>query len=461
MTIWKPNIEDIKEPKYLAIASSLEKDIREGDLTPGQLLPTHRELADALGVTVGTISRAYAESERRGLTRGETGRGTFVTQDVKANGYHQLHEDISPGFIDLSLACATFDEDEYIRSTLQELSRSPNIGRLMEYQPSHGIMRHRKAGVKWMSRYGIRVAEDNILVTSGAQHALTVILSTLCKPGDRILTEALTYPIFKKLAAQLQLRLVPVAMDEEGLIPEDLDAACSKNNVSVLYTIPTIHNPTNACLSEERRASISRIAQNRDLWIIEDDCYALAMPNRPIPLFNLAPERTCFIAGISKFLGGGLRVGFLAAPRQIVGDLSMAITNTTWMASPLTAEIVTKWIEDGKADSIIKIRRKTAEERNNIAAECLKGFDYQGYQNSYFIWLTLPEPWSGEDFEREVLNRGIGLAAAERFIVGQTPLPRAVRVSLFGPRNPAHLQRGLTTITDTLHGIPGTPREFI
>jgi DNA-binding transcriptional MocR family regulator len=139
----------------------------------------------------------------------------------------------------------------------------------------------------------------------------------------------------------------------------------------------------------------------------------------------------------------------------------MAITNTTWMASPLTAEIVTKWIEDGKADSIIQIRRKTAEERNNIAAECLRGFDYQGCQNSYFIWLNLPEPWSGEDFEKEALNRGVGLAAAERFIVGQTPLPRAVRVSLFGPRNPAYLQKGLTTISDILNGIPGTPRELI
>jgi DNA-binding transcriptional MocR family regulator len=312
-----------------------------------------------------------------------------------------------------------------------------------------------------MSTYGILVSEDNILVTCGAQHALTVILSTLCKPGDRVLTEALTYPVFKKLAAQLQLRLVPVAMDKEGLIPEDLDAACSKNNVRVLYTIPTIHNPTNACLSEERRTNIALIAQKHDLWIIEDDCYALAMPNRPIPLFNLAPERTCFIAGLSKFLGGGLRIGFLAAPRRVLGDLSMAVTNTTWMASPLTAEIVTKWIEDGKADSIIQIRRKNAEERNHIAAECLKGFDYQGYQNSYFIWLNLPEPWSGENFEKEALNRGIGLAAAERFIVGQTPLPKAVRVSLFGPRNPVHLQKGLITIKDILNGIPGTPRELI
>jgi DNA-binding transcriptional MocR family regulator len=185
------------------------------------------------------------------------------------------------------------------------------------------------------------------------------------------------------------------------------------------------------------------------------------MPNRPTTLFDLAPERTCFIAGISKFLGGGLRVGFLTAPRQVVGDLSMAITNTTWMASPLTAEIVTKWIEDGKADSIIEIRRKNAEERNHIAAECLKGFDYQGYQNSYFIWLHLPEPWSGEEFEKEALNRGVGIAAAEHFIVGQTPLPKAVRISLFGPRNLTHLLKGLNTIAEILHGIPGTPREFI
>ena len=461
MTIWTPDITQRNEPKYLAIANILEDNIREGLLEPGQTLPTHRELADRLGLTVGTVTRAYAEAERRGLVRGETGRGTFVARDVRIGKSLTIIEGETPGFIDLSLACTKFHEDDYLRSTLREIADDPDVGRLMEYRPSRGTPRHRETGVQWAAKYGVHVPADNILVTAGAQHALTILLSTLFNPGDRILTEALTYPVFKTLAAQLQLRLVPIAMDEDGLIPEDLEAACSKNAVKALYTIPSIQNPTNTRLSEERRARTADIAKKHDLWIIEDDCYALALPDPPVTLFHYAPERTFFIAGTSKLLSGGLRVGFLVAPRKKVMDLSLAITNTIWVVPPLMAEIVTKWIEDGTADTITQIRREQADERTAVAAKCLEGFSFRSRPTSYFIWLELPELWTGEEFEREALKRGVGTAAAERFIVGQAELPRAARVSLFGPRTPAILASGLRTLVEVLRDIPGAPRELV
>src|ERR1700742_1886509 len=83
MTMWQPEIEQLQGPRYLAIAEALSVDVRNGALNPGDRLPTHRDLAYRLGVTVGTVSRAYAEAERRGLIGGEVGRGTFVRPDAR------------------------------------------------------------------------------------------------------------------------------------------------------------------------------------------------------------------------------------------------------------------------------------------------------------------------------------------------------------------------------------------
>ncbi len=461
MTIWRPDITLRKEPKYLAIANMLDADVRNGVLQPGQALPTHRDLADALGLTVGTVTRAYAEAERRGLVRGETGRGTFVARDVRTGGTLTMNEDLGPGFIDLSLACTVYAEDPDLRSTLRELADQPGLERLLEYQPSRGLLRHREAGAQWVRHYGITASAEDILVTAGAQHALTVMLLSLFKPGDRIVTEAFTYPGFKTLANQLQLRLVPVPMDEEGLIPEELEAACAKSGVRGLYTMPSLHNPTNACLSEERRRDVASIAEKHNLMIIEDDCYALAVPDAPGPLKCLSPDRTYFIAGTSKLLAGGLRIAYLVAPRHSIKELSLGITTTTWMASPLMAEIATRWIEGGIAEKVMKRKRKAAQERNAIAAERLAGFSFRSQPTSYFIWLHLPEQWTGEEFERAALKRGVAVATAERFMVGQEPLSSACRVSLCAPRTSTLLEKGLTILADILRGFPGPPGELI
>src|SRR5262245_44750499 len=82
MTIWTPDVSAHRGPRYIAIADALAADIRSSRLSPGDRLPTHRELAYQLGVTVGTITRAYSEAERRGLIGGEVGRGTFVRSDL-------------------------------------------------------------------------------------------------------------------------------------------------------------------------------------------------------------------------------------------------------------------------------------------------------------------------------------------------------------------------------------------
>jgi DNA-binding transcriptional MocR family regulator len=143
-------------------------------------------------------------------------------------------------------------------------------------------------------------AED-VVLTYGAQNAMLLAAMALAGPGATILTEELTYYGIKTIAAHLNLRVHGVALDDDGLIPDALDAACRSSGAKLLYCIPTLQNPTTSIMPEARRREIVAIAARHDLTIVEDDVYGFLPEDAPPPLAALAPERTVYIASLSKF----------------------------------------------------------------------------------------------------------------------------------------------------------------
>src|SRR5690242_6647356 len=249
MTIWLPDLNGASGPRYVAIAEALATDIRAGRLPPGARLPTHRDLAYRLGVTVGTVSRAYAEAERRGLIGGEVGRGTFVRPDARRQKNVTTADQDAPlglpQVIDLSVNIPTpMTSDAIIAETIGEISRRPGIARLMDYHPHAGVAAHREAGAQWLTECGFPIDPGRVIVTSGGQHAMTAALGALTEPGDVVLAESLTYPGLRRLADFLRVRVHGVAMDEFGMEPAALETACRSLNPKVLYCVTNLQNPT-------------------------------------------------------------------------------------------------------------------------------------------------------------------------------------------------------------------------
>jgi len=457
MTMWTPKV--VSEPgktRYAAIVDALARDVASGHLPEGARLPTHRELADAIGVAIGTVTRAYSEAERRGLVRGEVGRGTFVgpaplrTATFVPGGPR-------PGVVDLALNVPVEGVAPDLAAALRALARRSDVGELLRYQPHAGAARHRAAGAAWATRYGVDAEPEQVLVCAGAQHAMVTIFSALAKPGDRILTEALTYPGMKALSNLLHLPLEGIAMDADGMRVDALEEALARSGARFLYCMPTIHNPTGSVLPAARRRAIAELARRHDVAIIEDDVHRFLAPDAPPPLAHFAPERTYHIAGTSKALAGGLRVAFVTAPRNAVEQVERSIWATTWMAAPITAELAATWIEDGTADRVIAAQRREATARQAIARRVLRGLDTGGtaprplgHPHALHLWLELPDPWSGESFARAVLKRGVAIAPAELFAVGRGGVPPAVRLGLGAARDHRELERALGVIRDTL-----------
>jgi DNA-binding transcriptional MocR family regulator len=454
MTIWRPSLRP-GIPRYLAITESLASDVASSRLAAGTQLPTHRDLAEALGVTIGTVSRAYAEAARRGIVSGEVGRGTFVRS--AAGGEPGVSEGEGSALVDLSVnhpPPVAGAEAAALSNGLRAMARRRDMDALLSYPPDGGSRAHRDAAAEWLARGGHAVTADRVVLCSGSQHGLVALLSMLVREGEVILTEELTYPGLKAIAGLLRLRLRPVAMDAEGLLPEALDEACAASGARVLYAMPTIQNPTASVLSAARREAVAEVAARRGLTVIEDDVHGRLAARPPAPLAALAPDRVYYVSSTSKTLAPGLRVGFVAAPPGMGERLAATVRVTTWGAAPLSAEVVAEWIRDGTAESLLESRRAEAAARHALVRDALGDSPPRMAAGAYHVWMALPAPWRSAAFAAEARRRGAAVTPADAFFAGEGEPPAAVRLCLGAPRSRDALVRGLRAVRQALETAP-------
>jgi DNA-binding transcriptional MocR family regulator len=442
MTMWLPKLDGRRRPVYRAIADAIDEDVQNGTLHAGARLPPHRDLAGHLGVTVTTITRAYTEAARRGLTSGHVGRGTFI------RGQESEEVANETGLIDLSVNVLIPDREVINLQAHLFQRRALSWTTLLGYAPRRGHPRHRQAMATWLDRLGMAVEPDRIALTAGAQHGLAAALGALLRPGETILAEELTYAGARLLAQQLHLRMRGVPMDAEGLRPDALDAACRKSRARVLYCMPRLQNPTSAVMSEKRRRQIAAVAERHRLIVVEDDTYGFLSPERT-PLATLIPERTLLVTSVSKSLFPGLRLGCVVAPPALVDKVVQAIWSTTIMAPPIGADLLSGWIEDGTADRIVEWKRHEVAARQTMIRRLLGAERYQTHPSSPHAWLFLPPRWSSDGFVAQAQSRGVKLNASTEFAVGEHQ-PRAVRLCLGTPRTRAGLEQALTRVVESL-----------
>ncbi|HEX4340572.1 MAG TPA: PLP-dependent aminotransferase family protein [Polyangiaceae bacterium] len=451
--MWLPARTALKNPLYKSLAAQLAEDVRAGRVRDGERLPTHRELADHLGVTVGTITRAYAEAAELGLIDATVGRGTFVRGKPKPRP--RLLDLTPPGFGNLAMnRPALGPHGGALADTLREIADSGALDALLDYVSPAGSPAHREAGARFFAKLGHDVPADRVLVTCGAQNALGVLVSALTEPGDGVLVEELTYGGILAAAQQAHVAVRGVPIDEHGMRADALDAECKKKKARLLICVPNHHNPTSIVMPEARRRQIADVARAHQLLVVEDDVYGFLVRDRPPPIATFYPEGTCTITCTSKALVPGLRIGYVAAPASLVERIVATIRTTVWMAPPLMAEVAARWIDDGTAETLMEFQRSETEARQAIATEYLARFRPSQHPSAFHLWLPLPEQWRSGSFVTALRDRGVMVAASEAFVVGDAPVPRAVRLCVTGPATHEQLRHALAIVRSTLEGAP-------
>ncbi|MBU3076438.1 PLP-dependent aminotransferase family protein [Sphingomonas quercus] len=436
--MWIPDLDGASATLSGRLVEALARDIAAGRLDAGHRLPTHRDLAQRLGIGIGTVTSAYAEAARRGLIEARVGSGSYVAgpaATTREDATIMLSHNIPP----------LEPSQRRLAATLARLRRRPDLLDALGYAPPPGLPSHRRAAAEWLARHGgpDGVDAERLIVTAGAQQAMALAFQALCAPGDTVLVEAATFFGARTLAQHAGYRLVGVAMDDEGMLPDALDRAAA-GGARVLYIVPTLQNPTGRIMSAARRQDIAAIARRRDMFIIEDDVYgSFAGEAAPPPLTGFAPERSFYLSGLSKTVAPGLRTGFLVAPDGPWFERLVAAIRAQSYAPPTLGGLVAaQWIEDGTADAIAAEIAAEVEARTALAVDRLG--DRLGPIYSArcpHLWLPMPE-LDAERLVARALRAGVQLTPASAPIVDPA-LITGVRLCVGASRSRAELETAL------------------
>jgi len=421
---------------------------------PGDRLPPQREFARDRGIAASTVSRVYRELARRGLVVGETGRGTYIRAAAAPVG--SALAEPSGAEVDLALNVPILPNQARLLadSLAPFLRRSTAFEEALRPVATTGNPSARRVAAGFLSRGHWRIDPEHVLFTGNGKQGLAAVLAAILRPGERLGTDALTYPVLKAIAARLRIELVPIPMDDRGMQPDALATAHMKAPLRAIYCQPALHNPVGTTMPERRRAEVARVLGRHDLLAIADAVYAFLAVDLP-PLAALAPERVVVIDSLSKRLAPGITVGMIVAPARLAGPIATAVRSSAFGPSGFALEACTRWMADGTAAAVGAAKRRDASNRQRILRKAFAGLMLSSDPRSYHAWLTLPATWRADTFVAAAAREGIAVVPGAAFAVSHGHSPNAIRLALASPTIEM-LAVALTTLAGFARG---TPRE--
>ena len=443
-SVWTPRLEPGREPLSERLAAALSSDIIGERLDGGARLPAQRDLAFQLGIGTGTVTKAYAALERRGLVRSVKGSGTFVAVIHKRRGpLINLADNAPPSVI----------TDKLLSRTFSAIARRIDTGLYNSYPPVGGHDEHRRLMSGWLAGLGIDASPSHLLLTAGAQHALSVAFSIACNGEGSIHTEAQTYARAITLARYQGRRMAGVAIDGEGLLPDSLDRALhdAPGDARTVYVTPTLQNPTTATMGRERRKAIVAVCRARNATIIEDDVYTLDQANDLPALMSLAPERTLYVNSLSKTVDPALRIGVLVLPPTFMAAAEDVLHATAIMASSTSCAVMQQWLLDGTAAEVRQAVQTEARRRNGLARSILGNAIVPASLHGHHVWLPMTRQAT---LLVEAAARGMGVAVTPPLSTAIDPetLTSGIRLCIGAPP-PDELASGLVTLSTILSHV--------
>ncbi len=437
-TTWQPDLTQYPGTKYLGLSRALRDAIRSGELPAGSQLPTVRDLAWRLHLTPGTVARAYQLATQEGLLAATVGRGTFVAAQMPRLGptqalYTERITGPNTGLVDLRPPqVPEVGQAEAFREALLAMAEGVTTGWL-DYTSQRAEAPLRAEVVKWMGdRILGPLSPDDIALANGGQNAIGLILDC-CLRGERptVLIEELAYPGFRYSARAARADVVGIEIDEEGIVPEALEAACRRHGAQVLCLTTEAQNPTTGRMPLDRRLAIAGIARAFDLQIVEDDCYSVSESNIP-SMRALAPERVWVIGSVSKTISAALRFGYVACPAGMGEAGRLAAQHSFYALSRPVAEMCLRLFSSGAAAQIRSRVQAEFADRLQSMVNHLGGYDLCWQHGVPFVWLRMPLGWRASAFTRMAEAEGVLVRPADEYALIGGRAPNAVRLAISG-----------------------------
>ena len=271
----------------------------------------------------------------------------------------------------------------------------------LQYGSGQGMPALREHILEVMALEGIRGSVDDIVVTTGSQHALELITKLFVNPGDVVLAEAPSYVTAITVFKSFQADIEHVAMDEFGLVPESLRETIARlrtagKPIKFLYTIPTFSNPAGVTLSWERRLEVLEICRANDILVLEDNPYGLLYFDGPAPhaMRSVEEDGVIYLGTFSKTLAPGFRVGWALAPHAIREKLILANEAAVLSPSSFTQHVINEYLTVADWKAQIETFRGVYRERRDAMLTALGDYlpdlSWTTPAGGFYVWVTLP-----------------------------------------------------------------------
>ncbi|GBC60328.1 PLP-dependent aminotransferase family protein [Desulfonema ishimotonii] len=336
------------------------------------------------------------------------------TENMRSNAIREILKVVSqPGMI--SLAGGIPAQESFpmnIMNTLAESVTAQYGAAAFQYDMTEGFMPLREALSAYVKARGISATAEEIIVTSGSQGVLDALGKVLISKGDRIAVEAPTYLGAISAFNPYEPEYVRMDTDDDGLIPESLEAVLRAGGVKFVYLVPTFQNPTGRTLPLERRQEIARILEKYDALLVEDDPYSAlryrgtALP--PVKIF--APDHVVYVSTLSKVFAPGLRVGFCVAPELIRKWLVLVKQGTDLHTSTFNQALAAEYLSGGHLDHHLPDICKLYRPRQEAMLDALEkyfpdGFKWSAPEGGMFLWVEGPKGMDMEPVYWEAVAR--------------------------------------------------------
>lgn len=346
-----------------------------------------------------------------------------------------------------------FDVDGWREAFARALA-DPDARRNLQYAPTEGNPALRGLIAERQTSRGLPTGEDDLLITTGSQQALTLIAATLLAPGAVVAVEEPTYLAALQCFRMAGARVVPVAGDEDGILPEALAEVIERERPALLYLVPTFANPTGRTLTAARRIAVAELAADNDLWVVEDDPYGeLRYRGTALPALAVDSDRVVNLGSMSKVCAPGLRLGWLRAPASLLPALVItkqsADLHTSTVDQAAAAAYLAQTDLDGHVATLRREYRARRDAMIGVLPEVMpRGARWTDPDGGMFIWVRLPGETDTATTLRGALREQVAFVPGAPFYA-TNPDRSTMRLS-FTTNTPEEIEKGMRRLAAVL-----------
>lgn len=466
MEIVTIQLNNDKQPKYLQLFEHIKKLITEGELRPGEKLPTVRSLSGSLKVNNITVVNAYKQLEINKYITAKKGSGYFIsnikTQEENNLSSGDLGMTTGPDIINFASATphpSIFPAESFKECIIEVLERDKGFA--FEYQDSNGFKPLRNSILEYLrSNYNIRARDDeNVLIVSGAQQGIDLIGKVLLNPGDYVITENPTYDgavaVFKSRGA----RVVGVNMEEDGIDLVDFEKKIRVCKPKLIYLMTCFQNPTTVSYSPQKLAQVLQLAKKYNIYVVEDDSMSELNFNnaelKTLKCLDINNAYVIYLKSFSKILMPGLRAGCMIIPDLLVKDFTKIKHNSDLSSSGLIQRALDLYFRTGKWEEHLQYMKEIYRGKYEFMLTQLGrlqkyGISYQMPSGGLYFWITLPKNLSAQTIYDECRANGLVLIPSGVFYeLHNKSKDRSLRLS-FASSNIEEIRCGMAILEKCL-----------